>query len=110
MINKPVMTNWGMVDSARPLGPVVDGKADGWQVTTSRHGGVILSAKAMERIPAAFLSAGYGVLQNHFEEDENWAIVVYYIPEWFTVSAWMMAVSAIQRIAKRVGAEVVPQA
>ncbi len=58
---------WGVIQSVTPLGP------DAAAVTTASHGGICVSAAALDRIPEALRRTAYSA-GGWFEEDCDWAI------------------------------------
>ena len=95
MITCPKHTIWGAVQGhgtalgrhevrARVDRPGWDKYAEGWDVRTAGHGGIVLCDEAHKKIPAYFRAvAEYGVPERQYEEDCNIALVVLVFPDWF---------------------------
>src|SRR3990172_9045469 len=71
------ITPWGMADSREIYSPDVS------FYSTPSHGGFRVSGKSLNRIPAKFQSTRY-VPRGWYEEDCDWAIVAFFLPELFT--------------------------
>ena len=69
-------TPWGMSQSSEQLIRGV------MSYSTASHGGIHVSDKLLERIPVEF-HYGFCGVRGWYEEDCDWAIVAYFIPEAF---------------------------
>ena len=81
-------TPWGKPDSAVRVSP------DVIRYDTPSHGGYHVTGSALDRIPAQFRDgfAGYG----WFEEDCDWAIVAWFLPELFPAEAQDVARATLE--------------
>jgi len=72
----PTESIWGAPDLVSEVAP------GWWQVSTPRHGGFILSAERVARIPDEHLNLSFGGNGWHgfFEEDCDWSIPVFCFP------------------------------
>lgn len=73
----PTSCPWGVIEHAAEIAP------GWWSVTTSRHGGFVLSLERLATIPLEHRSASLGShgLFGYFEEDRDWSIVAVAFPE-----------------------------
>lgn len=67
---RPQYTPWGQPQDANERAPGI------WQVSTSSHGGMILSNERAAAMPDALLAGNFIEGRHHFEEDCDWSRVV----------------------------------
>jgi hypothetical protein len=86
-------TPWGRVQSVESIAPGIDFYA------TASHGGYYLSAEMNSRIPVEFKKSTMNEqgLHGWYEEDCDWAIVVFCLKEYFGQAYYESAVKAVKR-------------
>ncbi len=87
------LTPWGPADCRTMITDGLD------FYSTPSHGGYRVSGAMLKRIPAAARAATWRKLgeQGWYEEDEDWAIVAFCIPEAFTREEWAAACRTLNR-------------
>lgn len=78
------MTIWGVPDTIREIAPGID------EVSTSSHGGFILSPERLAQMPENLRSCSF-TKDNHFEQDCSWCAVIIAWPEFFSVDDYNKA-------------------
>jgi len=73
MNHKPRHSPWGQIDNCETIAPGI------YRVSTSSHGGYILSPQRLAAMPKALRLHN----DNHFEEDCEWCLVVLSFPDLF---------------------------
>ena len=81
------VTPWGRADSCEDYGEGVK------FYSTPSHGGFRISGAALRRIPQQFRMM-YSA-KGWFEEDCDWAIPVYFLPEYFSAAEYVSAVDTL---------------
>lgn len=89
---KPKQTPWGPAQSTTKIAPGIA------SYTTASHGGLHLDKSRNAKVPACLKQstfAGLG-LKGWYEEDADWAIVVYTFPEHFASERYIEALKSLQ--------------
>lgn len=84
------LTPWGNADSKTEYGLGVN------FYSTPSHGGFRVSGKALQRIPEKYRQTKYAPY-GWFEEDCDWSIVAYFLPEFFDVQERDAALETLSR-------------